>query len=88
MNRLSSTSFALTHKIALAIVGAIALLAVVPTVGTVLLGGSQVRCVGTNDAGELVKARGEMCDRLSDVVIVEQDQDGNIVVEGDAVVEP
>lgn len=77
------------HQIALITAGAIALF---PLVLRVLFPNyfEAARCVGTLPNGDVVKARGEECKNpaFESVVFIGQDEDGNIVVEGEAVLEP
>lgn len=77
------------HKIALITVGAIALL---PLILRILFPNyfETVRCVATLPNGEMVKASGDECNNpaFESVVIIGQDDDGNLQVEGDAIFDP
>lgn len=64
---------------------AVVLLFLVPIVGTAMLGGNQGRCVGVNADGEVVKARGPKCDRLTNVVFLGIGEDGQIKISRDTV---
>ena len=63
------------------------LVIVVPIVGTAILGGNQARCVGVDNTGEIVKARGGECDHLSNVVMFEIGENGQVQVSGAQTVE-
>lgn len=58
------------------------ILAAVPMAGTALLGGNQVRCVGVNTTGEVVKAMGDECNELDQVVFTELGPDRQIRYSG------
>ena len=61
------------------------LVAIASVVGC--LGSTQVRCVGVDSSGEVVKARGKKCDQLDQVVIIELGPNGQIQYSGAEMVE-
>ena len=67
--------------------GGLVVLAAVPMAGTALLGGNQVRCVGVDAAGEVVKARGNQCYELNQAMFFKMGDDGQVQVSGDTTLE-
>ena len=63
------------------------LVAIASVVGAVFLGSTQVRCVRVDSSGEVVKAMGDECNALDQVVYVELGPDGQVQVSGDETVE-